>query len=864
MSPARGVDRFVGRDRELTVLRERVQAARDGHGGVVVVAGPAGIGKSRLVEEALIGKLDVVNVRCVRDEGAPPLWPWLRALQRAAGAPIAAMPAGRDPAETAAARFGVFVALTDALIEAAATAGGLVVVLDDLHEADDASLALLRQLAPEAADAPLLIIATHRDAATGQQEQFVDAIAEIARIRGTDTMRLAPLTRADIARYLADLPGGASRAGRIHNRTGGLPLLVRAMAGALAEDEQLPRADLDLLVAGMLVGLDSEVRDTAQIAAALGDHIDPALLADVAGIANVSGHLDALFRAGLLARTDDGYRFLHALVRDSMVAEMAPAAVQQVHRRTAETVESDADSASAARIASHWLRAGADPPARRKAVDWGRSAAAYALRAAAPEEAARLLADVLPIVRGEDAAEVLIELATAEYLDGRTEQSVVHCREAADLADSAHRPDLLARAALVVGGISDVRTLVQTSTLCDRALAAFGTDSDVVTRSRLLAQRSCLDAEQERPLAAAEASAQAMKLAEESGDAVALLDAARARVGVLERAEDVEERARLGELAASTGPAVGQPMAAAFGHVWRLDAAYQQADLATVAHEIGRLGELAAPTRLPLIRWHHLRTRATLAALIGEFDDARSLSATAGELAGRMGDPSTTWLGFAFGTQLAMLRGDPADMLPGTRQVVAAGPRWPVVEAAQATVLYLDGARDEAYGIYERLRLLLREPMTGMRWAGTLRQLTDLIVEFDDAEAAEWAYRLWLPWAGAAGGPVTATIFCTGSCDRAIGRMAALMGNLDEAAGSLRRAIEINTKLGARPWLVHTWLDLAEVLRAGARAEALALVGRAITEARRLDMPGPIARAGRLLADLRTADPLTAREQEIA
>jgi hypothetical protein len=163
----------------------------------------------------------------------------------------------------------------------------------------------------------------------------------------------------------------------------------------------------------------------------------------------------------------------------------------------------------------------------------GRSAAEYALRAPAPEEAARLLTTVLAAGQRSKAtdtglAEVLIELATAEYLAGRTEQSLGHCREA---AETAHRPDLLANAALVVGGIADLTTLVQTSALCDRALAALSGDSDIVTRSRLLAQRACLDAELERPAAATEASAQAMKLACESGDPVALLDAARARVG---------------------------------------------------------------------------------------------------------------------------------------------------------------------------------------------------------------------------------------------------------------------------------------------------------------------------------------------
>jgi DNA-binding CsgD family transcriptional regulator len=186
--------------------------------------------------------------------------------------------------------------------------------------------------------------------------------------------------------------------------------------------------------------------------------------------------------------------------------------------------------------------------------------------------------------------------------------------------------------------------------------------------------------------------------------------------------------------------------------------------------------------------------------------------------------------------------------------------------------LYLDGRRDAAFAKYEHLRLLLREPVTEVRGTVLLQLVTELVEAFDDGEAAAWAHDRWLPWAATAGLPGDSITFCVGASARAVGRMAATMGRLDDAADALRTAAELNLRLDARPWLTHTWLSLADVLRrragTGDHTEATTLATRAAAEARRLDQPGPLARAQRLLTDLdarrRAEDPLTAREREVA
>ena len=884
-------DPFIGREPESAGLRDAIAAAREGRGGVILVSGPAGIGKSRLVEEVLADEPDALRCRCPAEAGTPPLWPWRRILGRIGGSAAAGpadITATADAAESAAARFGLMVTLTDALVAAAEEIKGLVVVVEDLHDADEASLALLRQVAREAADSRLLVIATHRDPPDGQGTALARTLADIARSRSVRTVRLAPFTHAEVAEYFDEVPGSPPVAAEVLARTGGLPLLVAAVARVLATAPQpagarveVPAADLRLLVGELLRGLDPEIRETGRVAAVLGEDVDTGLLAEVRGLspADVSGHLAVLGGAGLMTSSGEParYRFAHALVREGVARESSRLAAG-VHRRAAELLQRrpDAEAAGAARIAAHWQLAGADADARRAAVRWLRTAAAYARRAYAAEDAAGLLGQALTtldrIGAGEaERAELLVELATAEYLAGDIVTSLAHCGEAADAAESAGLNDLLAAAALV-HGVSDGEILSSLSALCDRALDALdGTGDDpasAVARSRLLAQRVTLDVGAERWAEVSRTSREALRLAQESGDPTALLAAAQARVATLDQPEDVAERRRLGGIAIRTGSQAGAPIAAVLGYTWRIGAAYQDMDVAAADEEIARLGEFARATGLPLARWHHLRARAAREVLAGRFDQAREFSSEANRVAQRMGDPN--YLGYVFASHVAFLRGDPGELLPGTHEMFATAPNTPVVEAFRTMLRFLAG--EDIDGDYARLRQLLRDPLPGGRIVGVLMLLTELAEGFGDAEAAGWAYEVWRPWAGTGGMASFAGVMTQGACALEVGRMAMVLGRRDEAIDTLRSAAAINLRMDALPWLIVTWLNLAGALqRRGGRgdlAEADGLLSRAAGEARRLDMPGWLARADRQLADLRAArrrsDPLSPREREVA
>src|SRR5262245_1176428 len=181
---------FVGRARELDLLRDALSAALDGRGRLVLLAGEAGIGKTRLAEQlahdAESRGARVLIGRCYAGEGAPAYWPWVMALRAHVAAPETARvrawlrgnagviaqvvpdlaDGGGTPAPEAlegdAARFRFFDAVVTTLARAAADRP-LVVLLDDLHWADAGSLRLLHFAVGQLAQAPVLFVGAHRD-----------------------------------------------------------------------------------------------------------------------------------------------------------------------------------------------------------------------------------------------------------------------------------------------------------------------------------------------------------------------------------------------------------------------------------------------------------------------------------------------------------------------------------------------------------------------------------------------------------------------------------------------------------------------------------------------------------------------------
>ena len=280
-------DRFVGRAGELAALATGLDEAFTGRGRLVLIAGEPGIGKSRLTEA--LGELArargarVLVGRCWEAGGAPAYWPWVQSLRACVGdtppatlrarlgahaAELAQLlPELRDPGEDApepapldpdAARFRLFEAVT-ACLRHGGHAQPLVLVLDDVHAADEPSLLLLRFVARELHDLRLLVLAAYRDVDPVPGERLQAVVTDLARERTTTRLTLAGLGADGVGRFVA-LTAGAAASGEvvaaIHAETEGNPLFVEEIVRL-----QVAEGGLDEVAAHRARGLPPTVRD---------------------------------------------------------------------------------------------------------------------------------------------------------------------------------------------------------------------------------------------------------------------------------------------------------------------------------------------------------------------------------------------------------------------------------------------------------------------------------------------------------------------------------------------------------------------------------------------------------------------------
>lgn len=885
---------FVGRDAEVAELTACLAAARDGSGGLVLVSGPAGIGKTRTVEEATAVASAVVWGRCVDDPGAPPLWPWRRILRARPDVRAAVAEALSEvdllrerSADPEAARFRFVTTATEAVLESAER-DGLVVVLEDLHWADEASLRLLRHLAGELSRSRLLVVGTYRDPA-GTGERLDRTLPELLRWPSSRSLGLRPLTEDDVRAYLGNPSPGGSPAGidavRVaHRRSGGNPLYLRAVVRLLrsAPDGAVDGgSELRHVVRTTLATLAPSSLDLLDTAAVLGEEVDAARLAAVTDrpLPDVHAGLDAAVRAGVLTAVPDApgrRRFAHAVVRDAIYGELSPSTREELHRRAAEALEQVVaeDDAAAGLVAGHWLRA-AGVEALGRAASWARRAAETATRTLAFDEAARFLELALESARragagADELAGLLVELAMAQFRTGRFAPALEHAVAACDLASACGRTDLLAAAALAVHDVSAPELQPGLLRMCERALEVVDAGSDPALRSRLLSQAASALADAGRLGAAGPLAIEALDLAEQCADPGAVIDAVRARMKASPTAVDPAEQLRLGRLAIEHSAATGQPLAALWGAKWRIDAGLELGDVATVDDELARVAALARSTRLPLVRWHDRRLRASVAALRGRFAEAFALNEEALELGSSelADDLAMRGMSAAFQVQHLIVTGDGLDWTTEAAATLDRAGDVPIVQVTRALVALLQGQREEAAARYDVLRQRMADP-DFVTSSGVDINLVPLVEEFRDAAAADLLHGQIGRRRYAATG---AGVYAQGSITFLLGRLDVVRGRLDEAIGWFERSLAEDTGTGARPATVNDRIVLGRALLdrggPGDASRAGELARTAAGEARRLGMPvrerEAAALADQALRATRAADPLTPREREVA
>ena len=370
---------FVGRERELERLREAVDGALAGRGSLQLLVGEPGIGKTRAAEElatyARVSGARVYWGRCREDEGAPAYWPWVQAIrsyardadpvalawQLGAGAaevaqliPEVAEKLDVEPAkgsDSEEARFRLFDSVTTLMLGAARDRP-IVLVLDDLHWADEPSLLLLRFAARELASSGLLILGTYRDVELGRHHPLARMLGEISGIEGSRRIPLKGLSVGAVERYLemtAGAPAPVGLAEAVQERTDGNPFFVGEVVRLLASEGKLTSggsaAELQIpqgvreVIGRRLDRLSDETNATLRVAAVIGRDFDEELVwrvADMQPEQLMTAATEAIAERLVTDLSDGHYSFAHALVRDTLYEELSPpkrSAAPRAHRR---------------------------------------------------------------------------------------------------------------------------------------------------------------------------------------------------------------------------------------------------------------------------------------------------------------------------------------------------------------------------------------------------------------------------------------------------------------------------------------------------------------------------------------------------
>ncbi|HEY3471771.1 MAG TPA: AAA family ATPase [Amycolatopsis sp.] len=861
---------LVGRERESGLLAARLDQARAGRGGLVLVAGEPGIGKTRLVQEAAAGAealgVPVAWGRASDEEGSPPYWIF-RQIARDLGR---ALPPALAEGGTATDRFEAFEAFAAQLL-AAAEPDGLLVALDDLQWADAASLALLVHTVRSAARSRLLLVATYRDTETVGREALTSALAALAHEAGQTRLRLVGLPTADVRRQLELVTGETVRpevAAVVSRRTGGNPFFVGELAGLLDSGvDALPDGVLDT-VRARLARLTARTRELVATAAELGSEPDPCGLAAVTGHALdvVLGALDEAAAAGLVV-SRPGWRFRHDLIREAARADLPTAARADAHARLAGWLAGRPGAAERATEIAHHLLASAPVGDPREAAEWAERAGDQSFERLAWEQAADLYRRALDIGAPPDPGDrgrLLRRHATALTRDGDIQSAKAILAKAAEAAREAGDPAALGEVALAMEGLSDPWGDFSGDRLAAEALAQLPAE-DSPLRARLLALRAG-----EAGFAGGEdpdrASAEALAMAERLGDTQVLRSALRARQMARSGPDGVHERLELAERMAALGRSEVDDDTLLWGLLWRFDALMMLGRLDEAEALLGPMRRLSDRLRRPLARWHYLRGVAAVEATRGRFDAA---IATVRDCLGLVeGRAHESVVGVSVFVLLTI------DGLTGREDLVTA-------EQFEAFDRNSPGFVRPVYGLYwaqrgdlERARRILHpadgEALAQPALLPTLATRAELAALMDEpAVAADMAARL-RPHADlfVTGGAGTVTNF--GSVRTYLGLALATSGHLDEAVRELRLGVAANDTAGAPPFAALARFELAKALarrrRPGDLAEAAALAATAIAAAERLGMAPLRRRATELAAGLRGDAPagLTPRETEVA
>ncbi|MEU6857332.1 AAA family ATPase [Glycomyces sp. NPDC046736] len=848
---------LIGREQPAAVLAAQVAQVLDGRGGLVLVTGEAGIGKTALLAEAARDAAArgarVLNAACWEGDGAPDYWPWVQIVRGLAGAaslpewsavsqaaggslPVLLGEAG-PPAGADNARFQLHDAFASLLVSAARSKP-TVLVLDDLHWADSESLRLLDFVVRHTWFEPLLMIGSYRDVEVRAGHRAAAILPPLAA--RAKTVRLAGLDAAQVGALIERTTGtepGPDLVEEVHRRTGGNPFFVEqtaqlgsaAVAEASVRDAVRRRLDL----------LPDDVVAVLATAAVIGREFTERLLSATHAVVSPGAEANALLQPALAARLvglgSHGYAFTHDLVRESLYSSLDPERRRRAHLAVIRACE--ASELSPAALARHARLAVPLLPGP-EAAEYLLAAAGDACDRLASEEAVRHYRAALDAI-GHGPARAGIELALAEQLDRAGDMTAA--REVfATVLDTARTSDdaeLFARAALGLHRMGNTkRDHDGQIRLMDDALAGLelkGGDDGL--RARVLAAASMARTHRGTdPADAQKLGHAAVDLAREHGDAETLGWCLLAHHDAIwTPGREADRIAVLDELTAAARRAANGELESLAAFLRSL-ALLEQGDAAGHA-ELDTFTALTERTRLPRHRFLAVSRRGTRAAAQGRFEAARRHMDDARALGERMGevDRHRVWRDQVWALEL--LRGNAEEALKIARTTTPGEPFVAVLEGVTAAHR---GDADTAARHFPEAEARLKA-MPG-RFAPMLTVYRAQLAAASGDEA--WcapARRELGPvidnWAVFSGG-----MALWGPMSLWAGGIDAAQGRWDDAVAYFEAAAAAADRFGAPPWSVLARARLGQALRErdanGDKQTAETMLAEATAEAARLGM----------------------------
>ncbi|MGH9174176.1 MAG: ATP-binding protein, partial [Vicinamibacterales bacterium] len=387
---------MVGRARELARLREHLARLLTGDGGFVLIKGEAGIGKTALLAELAqeAGERDLLVLAgyCYEQRAAPPYGPWLdllAAYQPSGTLPVVPATLRDDTGRATLGSLDAFFSQFARFFGEIAAQQPLLLVLEDLHWCDPASLDLLRFLTRHLRQHPILIVATYREDDLTRQHPLYEALPHFVREGYAERMSLHRLdsvsTRALIrAEYHLPATDETRLVDHLQRLAEGNPFFIHELrrdleeAGVLRQSDEIWRLDelagtqvpplVQQVIDGRLRRVDEDIRELLEIAAVIGQDVPLDLWRTVSGVtdATMIAVVAEAAEAHWLQEAPDGrgLRFSHALVREALHDRVVLPRRRLLHLRVAESLATGPAPPSDA-VAYHFTPAG-DP----RAIDW--------------------------------------------------------------------------------------------------------------------------------------------------------------------------------------------------------------------------------------------------------------------------------------------------------------------------------------------------------------------------------------------------------------------------------------------------------------------------------------------------------------